>query len=75
MNLLKTWDEALWAVQRPVIVSMARMAERHSSSSTALNIRMLCVLGSTSRQIRAQSDAMSIILKMKSVMFPNIAII
>ncbi len=62
-------------IQRLVIVSTARMAERNSSSSAALNIRMRCVLGSTNRQIRAQSAAMNIIRKAISVVFSNIVII
>jgi hypothetical protein len=59
---------------RPVILNTTRTPKRPSKSTAALNIRMSCVLGSKSRQTKAQSATISNMRKTKYTMSPNINI-
>jgi hypothetical protein len=56
----------------PAILNMAKITKRPSSSNAALNIRVSCVLASTNRHIKVQSDATSDMRKIKYTILPNI---
>ena len=51
----------------PVILTTARIAARPSSSNAALNMRISCVLGCTSRHTKAQTAATSPTRKRKDI--------
>jgi hypothetical protein len=57
----------------PVNLNTTRIPKRPSRSNAALNIRISCVLGSTTRHIKAQSAAISPIRKTNNTMLPTIA--
>ena len=56
----------------PVILNMAKIPKRPSSSNAALIIRMSCVLGSTNRHRKAQIAAISDMRKTKDTILPSI---
>ncbi len=57
----------------PVNLNTTRIPKRPSRSNAALNIRISCVLGSTTRHIKAQSVAINPIRKTNNIKLPNIA--